>query len=96
MGWNRWIVPSDSIQIELFEYVYHQILRKDPEWVARDLFREHYRVNADAIAHHTYDPQTVGCMLLLTSHETTLDGLIERPLDEGDVFVECQHGDLSG
>jgi KaiC/GvpD/RAD55 family RecA-like ATPase len=78
--------PSDSIQIELFEYVYHQILRKDPEWVARDLFREHYRANADAIAHHTYDPQTVGCMLLLTSHETTLDGLIERPLDEGDVL----------
>ncbi|MFH1266473.1 MAG: ATPase domain-containing protein, partial [Planctomycetota bacterium] len=31
--------PSESIQIELFEYVYHQILRKDPEWVARDLFR---------------------------------------------------------
>ena len=78
--------PSDSIQIELFEYVYHQILRKDPEWVARDLFREHYRTNAIAIAQHTYDPQTVGCMLLLTSHETTLDGLLERPLDEGDVL----------
>jgi KaiC/GvpD/RAD55 family RecA-like ATPase len=78
--------PSDSIQIELFEYVYHQILRKDPEWVARDLFREHYRANADTIAAHTYDPHTIGCMLLLTSHETTLDGLIERPLDEGDVL----------
>lgn len=78
--------PSDSIQIELFEYVYHQILRKDPEWVARDLFREHYRTNAEAIAHHTYDPHCVGCMLLLTSHEATLDGLIERPLDEGDVL----------
>ncbi len=78
--------PSDSIQIELFEYVYHQILRKDPEWVARDLFREHYRANADAVARHTYDPQSVGCMLLLTSHEATLDGLLERPLDEGDVL----------
>lgn len=78
--------PSDSIQIELFEYVYHQILRKDPEWVARDLFREHYRANADAIARHTYDPKTIGCMLLLTSHETMLDGLVERPLDEGDVL----------
>ncbi len=78
--------PSDSIQIELFEYVYHQILRKEPEWVARDLFREHYRTNAEAIARHSYDPQTVGCMLLLTAHETTLDGLIERPLDEGDVL----------
>lgn len=78
--------PSDSIQIELFEYVYHQILRKEPEWVARDLFREHYRTNAEAITAHSYDPGSIGCQLLLTSHETTLDGLIERPLDEGDVL----------
>ena len=35
--------PSDSVQIELFEYIYHQILRKDAEWVARDLFRQQYR-----------------------------------------------------
>ncbi len=75
--------PSDSIQIELFEYVYHQILRKDPEWVARDLFRQSYRANARAIARHVYDPAAIGCMLLYTSHETSLDGLIERPLDEG-------------
>ena len=30
--------PGESIQFNLFEYIYHQILRKDPEWVARDLF----------------------------------------------------------
>ena len=39
--------PSESIQFNLFEYVYHQILRKDPEWVARDLFREPYRQHAE-------------------------------------------------
>jgi hypothetical protein len=78
--------PSDSIQFELFEYIYHQILRKDAEWVARDLFREHYLENAKAIADHVYDPAAVGCMLLVTSQETTLDGLLERPLDEGDVL----------
>ncbi len=78
--------PSDSIQFELFEYIYHQILRKDPQWVARDLFREHYRENAAAIAQHVYDPARIGCMLLVTSPEATLDGLIERPLDEGDVL----------
>ncbi len=78
--------PSDSIQFELFDYIYHQILRKDPEWVARDLFREHYRENAEIIAQHLYDPVQIGCMLLITSQETTLDGLIERPLDEGDVL----------
>jgi KaiC/GvpD/RAD55 family RecA-like ATPase len=78
--------PSDSIQFELFDYIYHQILKKDPEWVARDLFREHYRENAAAVAEHVYDPSGVGCMLLITSQETTLDALIERPLDEGDVL----------
>jgi KaiC/GvpD/RAD55 family RecA-like ATPase len=78
--------PSDSIQFELFEYIYHQILRKEAEWVARDLFREHYRANAEAVAAHAYDHRQIACMLLITSQETTLDGLIERPLDEGDVL----------
>jgi KaiC/GvpD/RAD55 family RecA-like ATPase len=81
--------PSDSIQMELFEYIYHQILRKEPEWVARDLFRQQYREHAEAVARHTYDPQQIGCMLLVTSHETTLEGLIERPLDEGDLLANA-------
>lgn len=78
--------PGDSIQFELFEYIYHQILRKDPQWVARDLFRQEYRRNAADIAEHVYDTNRIGCMLLATSHETTLDSLIERPLDDGDVL----------
>jgi KaiC/GvpD/RAD55 family RecA-like ATPase len=78
--------PSDSVQFELFEYIYHQILRKQSDWVARDLFRERYRANAEDVARHGYDPGEIGCMLLITSHETTLDGLIERPLDEGDAL----------
>lgn len=81
--------PSDSIQLELFEYVYHQILRKAPEWVARDLFRQQYRANAEAVARHVYDPERIGCMLLCTSHETTLEGLLERPLDEGDLLANA-------
>jgi KaiC/GvpD/RAD55 family RecA-like ATPase len=78
--------PGESIQFNLFEYVYHQILRKDPEWVARDLFREAYRRHAEEAARHIYDPAKVGCLLLYTSHETMLDDLISRPLDEGDVL----------
>ena len=78
--------PNDSIQIELFDYIYHQILRKDPEWVARDFFREHYRKNEAAVTAHSYDPKQVVCLLLYTSHETTLEGLLERPLDDGDLL----------
>jgi KaiC/GvpD/RAD55 family RecA-like ATPase len=78
--------PADSIQLNLFEYVYHQVLRKDPEWVARDLFREAYRRHAEEAARHTYDAAQIGCLLLYTSHETMLDDLIRRRLDEGDVL----------
>ena len=77
--------PSESIQFELFEYIYHQILRKDSEWVARDLFRQSYRAHAHAIERHAYDCRQIGAMLLSTSHETLLDALIERPLVDGDV-----------
>ena len=81
--------PGESIQFNLFEYVYHQILRKDPEWVARDLFREAYRRHAEEAARHVYDPAAIGCLLLYTSHETMLDDLISRRLDEGDVLANA-------
>lgn len=81
--------PSESIQLELFEYVYHQILRKDPEWVARDLFRQDYRRHAELIAKNSYDPAAIACVLLYTTHETMLEPLIERRLDEGDLLANA-------
>lgn len=78
--------PSDSIQMEMFEYVYHQILRKEADWVARDLLREHYRQQADAVAAQRYDHTQIGCLFLYTSAESVLDQLIDRPLDEGDLL----------
>lgn len=79
-------VPSESIQVELFEYVYHQILRKDPLWVARDLFRQAYRKNAATAEAHNYSPDEIGCVMLQTSKEAMLDHLISRQLDEGDLL----------
>ncbi|MDP6444973.1 MAG: ATPase domain-containing protein [Pirellulaceae bacterium] len=78
--------PNESIQLNMFEYVYHQIVRKDPLWVARDLFRERFRANSESAAAHNYDPATIGCLLLSTSHEVMLDDLISRRLDEGDAL----------
>jgi KaiC/GvpD/RAD55 family RecA-like ATPase len=78
--------PSESIQFEMFEYLYHQVLRKDPEWVARDLFRQHYRQHAEEAAAYRYDSASLACLLLVTSRETMLEDLISRPLDEGDVL----------
>ncbi len=81
--------PSESIQFEMFEYIYHQILRKDYDWVARDLLRESFRANASQVEQHRYDWHNVGCLLLYTSHEMLLDELIARPLVDGDLSANA-------
>lgn len=77
---------SDSFQFELFEYIYHQIFQKEADWVARDLFRAHYREHAETIARHTYDNTSLGCMILCTSHEVMLEDLLARKIETGDVL----------
>ena len=77
---------SDSFQFHLFDYVYHQILRKDHDWLARDLFRVHFRSQEQNVLQHPYDHREIGGMLLYTSHEVMLDDLIARPIQSGDVL----------
>lgn len=77
---------ADSIQLELFEYVYHQILRKEYDWVARDLFRIGFRDSQPTIDRHKYNHNAIGCLLLYTSHEVMLNDLITRPIESGDLL----------
>ena len=75
---------SDSFQFHVFDYIYHQILHKDHDWVARDLFRVNFRTHEAAINAHAYDHKKLATMLLYTSHEVKLDDLIDRPIESGD------------
>ena len=80
---------GDSIQFELLEYVDCQILKKDSSWVARDLFRQNYRRYESQIAQRAYNSADVGAVLSYTSRETSLEALIEKPLEEGDYFAQA-------
>ena len=80
---------GESIQFELLEYVYHQIIRKDPDWVARDLFRQHYRENEELIQKHLFRHEEIGCLVCYTTAESSLDAMIEKPLDEGDLLASA-------
>jgi KaiC/GvpD/RAD55 family RecA-like ATPase len=80
---------SDSFQFHVFDYVYHQILRKDADWLARDLFRAQFRANEAEVARHPYDPRSIGCVLLCTSKEVLLDQLIARSIESGDVLINA-------
>lgn len=77
---------SDSVQIETFDYVYHQIVRKEAGWLARDLLRERFRAHSERVKRHDYDKDEIGCLLLLTTHEVLLDDLLVRPIETGDVL----------
>ena len=80
---------GESIQFELLEYVYHQIIRKDPDWVARDLFRQHYREHEELIQNHLYPREEISCLVSYTTSESSLDAMIEKPLDEGDLLASA-------
>ncbi len=75
---------SESFQFHVFDYIYHQILHKEHDWVARDLFRVHYRQYEPQVMQHAYDHRQLTCLLSYTSHEVMLDDLLGRPLESGD------------
>lgn len=77
---------ADSFQVHLFEYIYHQILRKECDWVARDLFRAGFRANEPQVTAHRYDHTRIGCLMLCTTHEVMLDDLIGRKIETGDLL----------
>ncbi len=75
---------SESFQFHVFNYIYHQILHKDADWVARDVFRAQFREQEPAVLKHLYDHRRLACLLLYTSHEVLLDDLLSRPIESGD------------
>ena len=87
---------ADSFQFHLFDYIYHQVLRKEHDWLARDLFRVHFRSQQEQVEKHVYDHKDVGGMLLYTSHEVMLDDLIVRPIQSGDVLSNANTVILMG
>jgi len=78
---------GESIQFHLFEYVYHQVLRKEFDWVARDLFRQDFRQKSGEVEKNGYAPSAIGGLLLVTSPESMLEPLMEKPLDSGDLLA---------
>lgn len=76
---------TDSLQLELVEMIYHRMLRKEHDWLAREVLREQFRANEEQVQQSTYDHTQSVAMVLVTTAETMLDRLIEQPLSSGDL-----------
>lgn len=78
---------ADSVQLELFEYLYAQVLRQEDAWAAREVLREKYREYEKDVRSHAYDSASVGCLALLTASEVSLDDMLAKPIGQGNLFA---------
>jgi len=80
---------EDSIQLQLIEYLYQQVLRTDHDWVARELFRGRWMEVRERVAAHAYDHNGTAAVVLQTSTEVMLDDLMARDILDGDLTTNA-------
>ncbi|HJN17713.1 MAG TPA: ATPase domain-containing protein [Armatimonadota bacterium] len=80
---------EDSIQLQLIEFIYQQILRTDHDWVARNLLRGKWMEIKDLVAERAYDKDQLATMILQTSNEIMLQDLLTREIVEGDLATNA-------
>lgn len=76
---------SESLQLDLLELIYHRMLRKEHDWLAREVFRESFRKNETEIDKHAYDHDESAAIVLVTTKQTMLEQLMTEPLSDGDL-----------
>lgn len=80
---------GDSIQVELFEYLLHKVLRKRHDQVARDLFRGQWLQVREAVEAHPYDEGALSGLFLQTTREVNLTDLIAAETQEDDLTTNA-------
>jgi KaiC len=81
--------PGESVQYNLFDYLLHQAIQQEHDWLARELFRERFSSLRQLVEQRAYDHRQNTTLALCTSKEQMLEDLIARPLDEGDVIANA-------
>ncbi len=79
--------PEDSLQLEMFEYMYHRLIRQEHDWLARELFRQEFRSLENQVRAFAYENTDASAAVLVTTRESLLDQLIEKPLASGDLLA---------
>lgn len=80
---------ADSVQLQLFEFIYQRVLHTDSDWVARSLFRGKWLEYRDRVQAHTYDNHDIATMLLQTASEVMLDDMLARNYQDGDLAINA-------
>lgn len=76
---------ADSLQLDLLELIYHRMLRKEHDWLAREVFREQFLMRQPNVEQHAYDHQRSAAVVLVTTKQSMLEQLMTEPLSDGDL-----------
>jgi KaiC/GvpD/RAD55 family RecA-like ATPase len=77
--------PAQSAQWRMIEYAYQRVWRRDPSWVARELFRQRFREHEPLVESRPYEAGDGVTLVLVTTTCALLSDLISRPLADGDL-----------
>lgn len=76
---------ADSLQLDLLELIYHRMLRKEHDWLAREVLREKFLENAAKVQESEYDHEQSAAIVLVTTKQSMLEQLMTEPLSDGDL-----------
>lgn len=79
----------DSAQHELFDYLYHKVIKAEDQWLAREVFRENYLKMKNKIDKHPYNEKEITTLFLQTTEEVMLEDLIKRKAEAGGLEVNA-------
>jgi KaiC/GvpD/RAD55 family RecA-like ATPase len=77
--------PEDSLQLDLLELMYHRMLRKEHDWLAREVFRHEFRSLESQVQLAAYDHRHSSAIVLVTTKQSMLEQLMTQPLADGDL-----------
>lgn len=77
--------PEDSLQLNLLESVYHRMLRIEHDWLAREVFREHFLRLQPQVIENAYDHSASSTVVLVTTTQSMLEQLMTQPIAAGDL-----------
>ncbi len=77
--------PEDSLQLDLLETIYHRMLRKEHDWLAREVLRQDYKRFEPNVMQAAYDHQLNSAIVLVTTKHSMLEHLMTQPLADGDL-----------
>lgn len=79
----------DSLSYDIVELIQARVLKQPAEWVAREVYRQHFRQRESQVESKSYPFRQLSGIVLCTSQHSLLEPLIAEPIQADDFVAEA-------